>query len=184
MFLLGFILYGALCASWTWLTIFVSMLGKFSTITSSKFFSYPFFFFFFWDPYNSNVGVFVIVPEVSETILRSFHSFHIFSSSEVISTFYLPVHWFVGASLVAQRLKRLPAMRETQVWSLGREDPLEKEMATHSSILAWRIPWREEPGRLQSTGLQRLSYFTSPSHLTHVYTDSSFTFPRDPQTVT
>ena len=52
------------------------------------------------------------------------------------------------ASLVAQRLKRLPPMWETQVQSLGREDPLEKEMATHSSILAWRIPWMEKPGRL------------------------------------
>ena len=59
----------------------------------------------------------------------------------------------VGASLVAQRLKRLPAMLETWVRSLGREDPLEKEMATHSSILAWRIPWVEEPGGLQSTGV-------------------------------
>ena len=56
------------------------------------------------------------------------------------------------ASLVAQRLEHLPAMRETEVRSLGWKDPLEKEMATHSSILAWRIPWREEPGRLQSTG--------------------------------
>ena len=54
------------------------------------------------------------------------------------------------ASLVAQRLKRLPAMRETWVRSLGQEDPLEKEMATHSSILAWRIPWTEELGGLQS----------------------------------
>ena len=63
---------------------------------------------------------------------------------------------------MAQRLKRLPATRETWVRSLGREDPLEKEMATHSSILAWRIPWMEEPGRLQFTGLQsqtRLSNF-------------------------
>ena len=51
---------------------------------------------------------------------------------------------------VAQRLKRLPPMWETRVQSLGREDPLEKEMATHSSILAWRIPWTEEPGGLQS----------------------------------
>ena len=59
---------------------------------------------------------------------------------------------FSGASLVAQRLKHLPAMRETRVRSLGQEDPLEKEMATHSSTLAWRIPWREEPGRLQSMG--------------------------------
>jgi len=49
---------------------------------------------------------------------------------------------------LAQRLKRLPDMRETWVRSLGQEDPLEKEMATHSSTLAWRIPWREEPGRL------------------------------------
>ena len=61
-------------------------------------------------------------------------------------------------SLVAQRLKRLPGMRETQVWSLGREDPLEKEMATHSSTLTWRIPWREEPGRLQSMGSQRVGH--------------------------
>ena len=51
-------------------------------------------------------------------------------------------------------VKRLPAVRETQVQSLGREDPLEKEMATHSSILAWKIPWTEEPGKLQSIGLQ------------------------------
>ena len=57
---------------------------------------------------------------------------------------------------MAQRLKRLPAMRETKVRSLGREDPLEKEMETHSSTLAWRIPGTEEPGRLQSTGLQRV----------------------------
>ena len=61
-------------------------------------------------------------------------------------------------SLVAQRLKCLPAMQETWVWSLGREDPLEKEMATHSSIRAWRIPWTEEPGGLQSTGSQRVGY--------------------------
>ena len=59
-------------------------------------------------------------------------------------------------SLVAQRLKRLPAMRETGVRSQGWEDPLEKKMATGSSILAWRIPWTEEPGGLQSTGLQRV----------------------------
>ena len=61
---------------------------------------------------------------------------------------------YIMATLVAQRLKRLPAMWETWVRSLGREDPLEKEMATHSSILAWRIPGTEEPGGLQSTGLQ------------------------------
>ena len=54
----------------------------------------------------------------------------------------------VWASLVAQRLKQLPGMQETQVQSLGWEDPLEKEMATHSTTLAWRIPWTEKPGRL------------------------------------
>ena len=58
----------------------------------------------------------------------------------------------VEASLVAQRLKHLPATRETWVRSLSWEDPLEKKMATHSSILAWRIPWTEEPDGLQSTG--------------------------------
>ena len=60
--------------------------------------------------------------------------------------------------MVAQRLKRLPAMQETWVQSLGQEDALEKEMATHSSILAWRIPWTEEPGGLQSMGSQRVGY--------------------------
>ena len=59
---------------------------------------------------------------------------------------------------MAQRVKRLPAMQETCVQSLGREDPLEKEMATHSSVLAWRIPWMEEPGGLQSTGSQRVGH--------------------------
>jgi len=59
------------------------------------------------------------------------------------------------ASLVAQMVKNLPAVLETWVQFLGQEDPLEKGMATHSSILAWRIPWTEEPGRLQSMGPQR-----------------------------
>ena len=71
--------------------------------------------------------------------------------------FYIP-------SLVAQTVKNLPAILETCVQSLAQEDPLEKDMATHSSILAWRIPWTEEPGRLQSTGVAKsrtqLSYFT------------------------
>ena len=57
---------------------------------------------------------------------------------------------------MAQRVKRLPAMQETWVLSLGREDPLEKEMATHSSTLAWKIPRTEKPGVLQSTGSQRV----------------------------
>ena len=67
----------------------------------------------------------------------------------------LTLHYFFG---VAQRLKRLPGMQETRVRSLDREDPLEKAMATHLSTLAWRIPWREEPGRLQSMGSQRVGH--------------------------
>ena len=62
------------------------------------------------------------------------------------------------ASLVAQIVKNLPGVQETHVRSLGREDPLEKGMATHSSNLAWRIPWTEEAGRLQSTRLQRVGH--------------------------
>ena len=63
---------------------------------------------------------------------------------------------FPGASLVARMVKRLPAMRETRVQSLVREDPLEKEMETHSSTLAWKIPWTEEPGGLQPMGSPRV----------------------------
>ena len=73
----------------------------------------------------------------------------------------------VRASLVAQRLKHLPPMWETRVQSLGREDPLEKEMVTHSSILAWKIPWTEEPKGLQSMGSQRVR---------HDYGSFTFTF--------
>ena len=59
---------------------------------------------------------------------------------------------------MAQTVKCLPAMQETHVLSLGLEDPLEKDMATHSSILAWKTPWTKEPGRLQSMGLQRVGH--------------------------
>ena len=62
------------------------------------------------------------------------------------------------ASLVAQMVKNLPPMQETQVRSLGQEDPLEKGLASHSSILAWRIPWTEEPGGLQFFGSQRVGH--------------------------
>ena len=65
---------------------------------------------------------------------------------QYVFTAYLNKLLFIRASLVAQRVKRLPAVRETWVRSLGQEDPLEKEMATNSSILAWRIPWTEEAG--------------------------------------
>ena len=59
---------------------------------------------------------------------------------------------------VAQMVENLTAIQETQVQSLGQEDPLEKRMATHSSILAWKMPWTEESGRLQSVGLQRVGH--------------------------
>ena len=72
-----------------------------------------------------------------------------------------------GKRMVAQTVKNLPAMQETQVWSLGWEDCLEKEMAIHSSIVAWRIPWTEEPGGLQSMGSHRVG---------HDWSDFTFTF--------
>ena len=64
----------------------------------------------------------------------------------------------MGASLLGQMVKNLPAMQETWVPSLSQEDPLEKRMATHSSILAWEISWREEPGGLESMELQRVGH--------------------------
>ena len=77
-------------------------------------------------------------------------------------TFYscidVPYYCCLGASLVAQRIKRLPAMQVDLVQSLDQEDPLEKEMATHSSTFARKIPWTEEPGRLQSMGSQRVRH--------------------------
>ena len=66
--------------------------------------------------------------------------------------------YLLGTSLVAQMVKRLPTMWETWVRSLGWEDPLEKEMATHSSILAWKIPWTVEPSRVPSMGSQRVGH--------------------------
>ena len=91
---------------------------------------------------------------------------HLCSYAHVLYVFVyitnIPVCGYISssdrASLVAQRGMCLPAMWETWVRSLGREDPLEKEMATHSSILAWRIPWTEEPGELQSMGSQRVGH--------------------------
>ena len=80
----------------------------------------------------------------------------------MIKVLYLPVPVLhqddYGALLVAQMVTNLPAIQETQVQSLGQEDPLEKGMATHSSILAWRTPWTEEPGGLQSIGSQRVGH--------------------------
>ena len=81
----------------------------------------------------------------------------------ILLLFYVLVFWPQGmwnlrASLVAQMVKNLPIVQETWVLSLGWEDPLGEGMATHCSILAWRIPWTEEPGRLQSMGSQRVRH--------------------------
>ena len=70
------------------------------------------------------------------------------------------IYYSNWTSLVAQMVKCLSTMRETQVWSLGREDPLEKEMAIHSSTIAWKIPWTEEPGVTESDTTEEL-HFTS-----------------------
>ena len=80
-------------------------------------------------------------------------------------------------SMVAQMVKNLPPMQETQVQFLGQEDPVEKGIATHFSILAWRIPWTEEPGGLQSRGSQRVRYnWVTLSH-THTHWRVLYNFP-------
>ena len=93
-------------------------------------------------------------------ILITISALHHFKSNGTRSMWlpYIQDVFVVLCTLVAQRLKHLPAMQETWVLSLGREDPLEKEMATHSSVLAWSIPWMEEPGGLQSMGSQRVGH--------------------------
>ena len=80
------------------------------------------------------------------------------SSNRTDDLYNLIYFYIIWASLVAQTIKNLLAMQEIRVHSLGWEDPLEKGMATHSSILAWRITWTEEPGRLQSIGSQRVRH--------------------------
>ena len=82
-------------------------------------------------------------------------------TDHLVGTYYVYLNSYIAlvrASLVAQRVKRLPAMQETWVQSLGQEDPLKKEMATYSSIPAWGIPWTMEPGGIQFMGLQRVGH--------------------------
>ena len=95
-------------------------------------------------------------PDVSLssfTFIKRLFSFSSYSAIRVVSSAYLRT----GFPIV-QMVKNLPVMQETWVPSLGQEDPLEKEMATHSSVLAWRIPWTEEAGRPQSMGSQRVGH--------------------------
>ena len=114
-----------------------------------------FFFFLNW--------LFLYFSECSSVLIVNFCYFNpIIVSSILYLTFHLQIlgdfSLLIWASLVAQMVKNLPAMQETRIWSMAGEDPQEKGMATPSSILAWRIPWTEEPDSLQSMGLQRVGH--------------------------
>ena len=105
----------------------------------------------------------VVLSDINKYMTRGINLFYLhqslkkfFFSFKITMLFMLPFN--IWASLVAQLVKNPPAMRETSVRSLGREDPREKEMATHSSILAWKIPWTEEPAGLQSMEFQRVGH--------------------------
>ena len=105
------------------------------------------------------VGQFPGMPAVCETHILITEIARLITGFNQQNQFPLSLSRHLStASWVAKRVKCLPAMREDWVWSLGWEDPLEKEMATHSSTLAWKIPWTEEPGRLQSMGSQRVGH--------------------------
>jgi len=97
VFLHGFTMYGTLCASWTWLTIFFPILGKFSSVIFKHFLICFLFLFLFYDTYNSNVGAFDIVPVVSETILFFFFPFFLlyYALQKLFPTCYLSAHWLV-----------------------------------------------------------------------------------------
>ena len=88
--------------------------------------------------------------------IHAYLSYQTCGTEKILDQSWVKEYYFPGTS--AQRIKRLPAMRETWVPSLGQEGPLEKEMATYSSTFAWKIPWIEEPGRLQSMELQRVGH--------------------------
>ena len=91
------------------------------------------------------------------------------SKSSTLNLWNKQLTCFSWASLVAQTVKNSPAMQETRIQSLDWEDPLEKGMATLSSILAWRIPWTEEPGRLQSMGFQRVGHKWATNTVCHTH---------------
>ena len=104
------------------------------------------------------------------------HLFHLWWLYLVFdySIYYYELFISLRTSLVAQMVKRLPTMQETWVQFLGQEDLLEKEMATHSSILAWKIPWTEEPGRLQPMGSQRVGHDWVTVSFTIYFTNGDF----------
>ena len=106
---------------------------------------------------SQHVCVCVCVCVCVYVCIHSVKYYHLSRGRLGFSTLMGRQHPFL-VSLVAQMVKNLPAVQKTWVWSLGWEDPLEKGIATHSSIFAWRIPWTEEPGRLQSVELQRVRH--------------------------
>ena len=124
-------------------------------------------FSYFIVPLNIGFQTFISLP-TSASVLGTLLVPKVFGFFLIYLFFhlYLDITDIIQLPLVAQMVKHLPTMRETQVQSLGWEDLLEKEMATHSSILAWKIPWTEEPGRLQSMRSQRVrqDWATSHSH--------------------
>ena len=107
-------------------------------------------------------------------LFEMFPSFAIWKVICISTWFFLATNFFIGAWLlwaplmVSQRIKSLALTQETWVRSLGRENPLEKGMVTHSNILAWRILWTEEPGRRQSTGSQRIGHDRATNTQTHM----------------
>ena len=132
---------------------------------------------------NTYTGMFIEYLFVTFCNIQNLESIKIFSSNwrykqTVVNTFNRILFTNRRASLLAQMVKNLPALQESQVWSLGQEDLLEKEMATHSSIIAWRIPWIEEPGGLPFMGLQRVRQDWGPNTFTNkeLITDETTTW--------
>ena len=104
------------------------------------------------------LNIFLLFFPISTVLFRYLTFFPCFWFCVVVSLVFSVCFHLWRTSLEAQMVKHLSTMRETRVQSLGWEDPLEKEMAIHSSTIAWKIPWTEEPGRLQSMGSQRVGH--------------------------
>ena len=128
-----------------------------------------------------------IENHVINSMLYSFFKLNLIVSNIFVwNKCYLKYYILSSNWSMAQQVKNLPAMQETQIWSLGQEDPLEEEMATHSSLPGWRIPWRENPGGLQSVGSQRVRHDWATKHMIHLKewfsATDSFATPPSPGT--
>ena len=111
-----------------------------------------------WNFYGLHESEIFVSERLLQLVMCSSLSAYLCFSKSYLLLALLIYLMYLEASLVAQRVKHLSTMQETRVRSLGWEYPLKKEMAIHSSTLAWKIPWTEEPGRLQSMGLQRVGH--------------------------